>query len=50
MAVAVVWASSCSSYSTPSLGTSVCHEWGPKKDLPPKKSFGQSSCTEWDLG
>ena len=31
MAVAVVQAGSCSSDSTPSLGTSVCHGCGPKK-------------------
>ena len=31
VAVAVVWAVSCSSDSAPILGTSVCHKWGPKK-------------------
>ena len=31
VAVAVVWVDSCSSDSTPSLGTSICHQWGPKK-------------------
>ena len=31
IAVAVVWANSCSSNSTPSLGTSICHRCGPKK-------------------
>ena len=31
VAVAVLWAGSCSSDSTPSLGTSVCHRGGPKK-------------------
>ena len=28
---AVVQAGSCSSDSTPSLGTSICHKYGPKK-------------------
>ena len=31
VAVAVVWSGSCSSDSTPSLGTSVCRGCGPKK-------------------
>ena len=31
VAMAVAWASSCSSYSTPSLGTSICHGCGPRK-------------------
>ena len=31
VAVAVVWASSCSSDSIPSLGTSICCQCGPKK-------------------
>ena len=31
IAVAVVYASSCSCYWTPSLGTSICLECGPKK-------------------
>ena len=31
IAVAVAWASSCSSDSTPSLGISICHGCGPKK-------------------
>uniref|UniRef100_A0A8D1M9K0 Lipid-binding serum glycoprotein C-terminal domain-containing protein n=1 Tax=Sus scrofa TaxID=9823 RepID=A0A8D1M9K0_PIG len=31
VAVALVYASSCSSDSTPSLGTSICHKCGPKK-------------------
>ena len=31
IAMAVVWVGSCSSDSTPSLGTSVCHRCGPKK-------------------
>ena len=31
VAVAVVSAGSCSSYMTPSLGTSICHGRGPKK-------------------
>ena len=31
VAVAVVQAGSCSSRSTPSLGTSICGRYGPKK-------------------
>ena len=31
VAVAVVQAGSCSSDSTPSLGTSICHRFSPKK-------------------
>ena len=31
VAMAVVWASSCSSESTPNLGTSICFGCGPKK-------------------
>ena len=31
VAVAVVQAGSCSSNLSPSLGTSICHEYGPKK-------------------
>ena len=31
VAVAVAWSSSCSSNSTPSLGTSICCRCGPKK-------------------
>ena len=31
VAVAVAWASSCSSDSIPSLGTSICPRYGPKK-------------------
>ena len=29
--VAMVWAGSCSSYSVPSRGASICHRCGPKK-------------------
>ena len=32
VAVAVAWGSSCSSDLTPSLGTSICHRYGPKKE------------------
>ena len=39
VAVAVAWASSYSSDSTPSLGTSICHECGPKKTKKKKKSL-----------
>ena len=31
VAVAVLWAGSYSTASTPSLGTSICHRYGPKK-------------------
>ena len=31
VAVAVVQAGNCSSDSTPSLGTSICHRYGPEK-------------------
>ena len=41
IAAAVAWASGYSSDSTPSLGTSICHRCGPKKDPPPKKSVPQ---------
>uniref|UniRef100_A0A8D0SIM2 Lipid-binding serum glycoprotein C-terminal domain-containing protein n=1 Tax=Sus scrofa TaxID=9823 RepID=A0A8D0SIM2_PIG len=37
VAVALVYAGSCSSDSTPSLGTSICHECGPKKTKKKKK-------------
>ena len=37
VAVAVMQAGSCSSHSTPSLGTSVCHGCGPKKQRKKKK-------------
>ena len=33
VAVVVVYASSCSSDWTPSLGTSICHGCGPKKQI-----------------
>ena len=33
IAVAMVQASSCSSNSTPILGTSVCHKYGPEKQI-----------------
>ena len=37
LAVAVVKASSCSSDLTPSLGTSICHKFSPKKKKRKKK-------------
>ena len=37
VAVAVVQAGSCSSDSIPSLGTSMCRKWGPKKTKLKKK-------------
>ena len=42
IAVVVAQASSCSSDSTPSLGTSMCHGCGPKKQKKEKKSFSIS--------
>ena len=42
VAVAVAWAGSCSSSSTPSLGTSIYHRCIPKKTAKEKKSH--SSC------
>ena len=38
VAVAVAQAGSCSSDSTPSLGTSICCGWGPKKTKKNKKT------------
>ena len=37
VAVAVAWAGGYSSNSTPSLGTSVCHECSPKNQERKKK-------------
>ena len=37
VAVAVVYASSCSSNSTPSLGTSICRGYGPEMKKKKKK-------------
>ena len=39
IAVAVAQASSCSSNSTPSLGTSICHRCAPKKNRIPQMSY-----------
>ena len=47
VAVAAVQASSCSSNSTPSLGTSICHRGGPKKQkLKKKKNKGKITRTQ----
>ena len=43
IAVAVVWANSCSSNSTPSLGTSICHRCGPRKKKIKKIKIGNMS-------
>ena len=42
-AMAVVWASSYSSNSTPSLGISICRECGPKKDKKERMKEKESS-------
>ena len=39
VAVAVTQASSYSSDSTPSLGSSICHEYSPKKTKPKKQKY-----------
>ena len=39
IAVAVAQAGSCNSNSTPSLGRSICHRYGPKKKTKKKKKF-----------
>ena len=39
VAVAVAVASSCSSNSTPSLGTSICHSCGPKNQKKKKRKY-----------
>ena len=41
VAVAAVQVSSCGSNSTPSLGMSICHMYGPKKKKK-KKKYGQA--------
>ena len=52
VSVAVVLACRCSSNSTPSLGTSICHRWGPKKQK--KKVFFLFHCflaySSWGFG
>ena len=40
MAVAVMQAGSCSADSTSSLGTSICHRYGPKKEKHPPGGEG----------
>ena len=48
VAVAVVKASSCSSDSTPSLGTSICCRYGPKKQKKKQmKNKSLSSNSDW---
>ena len=44
VAVAMVWAGSCSSDSTPSLGTSICHWCSPKKKGKKKKIHKTKDC------
>ena len=39
VAVTVAKASSYRSNWTPSLGTSICHRWGPRKDKKTKKNY-----------
>ena len=54
--MAVVQASSCSSHSTPSLGTSICYGYGPKKKEQERKMkrkkksmvFGLGRVREWE--
>ena len=48
IAVAVVYAGSYSSDLTSSLGASICHRYGPKKDQKIKKS-GENIRTKWDV-
>ena len=54
MAVAVVEAGSCSSDSTPGLGTSMCCRWGPKKQKKNKRKKKElnpdSSCDGAESG
>ena len=47
VAVAVVWAGSCSSDLTPGLGTSICREYGPKKQK--KKKIGDKETEKADI-
>ena len=47
--VAVVQASSCSSNSTPSLGSSICHRCGPKKTKD-KERKNKSKEPTWERG
>ena len=44
VAVAVAYAGSCSSDSTPSLGTSICPGCGPKKEKKKKKRKRKVNC------
>ena len=48
VAVAVVLAGSCSSDSTPSLGTSICHGCGPKKRKKRTLSGWPVARSAWD--
>ena len=49
VAVAVTQASSCSSNSTPSLGTSICHGCRPKKHIHKKGMLnGVPAVVQWD--
>ena len=54
IAVAVAYASSCSTYSAPSLGTSICCGCGPKKDKTNKQTrwivhFKWKNCVVYEL-
>ena len=46
VAVAVVYAGSCSSNSAPSLGTSVCRRCGPKKKEIKKEKMNEKGHTQ----
>ena len=48
VAMAVAWASSCSSNLTPSLGTSICHRCSPKKQTN-KQTKSQNTRAGWNL-
>ena len=41
VAVAVVYTNNCSSYSTPSLGTSICYRYSPKKQKTKTKKLNK---------
>ena len=49
MPVAVTYACSCSSDSTPSLGSSICHRCGPKKKKKERKKKERRSPGKWYL-
>ena len=47
IAVAVVYAGGCSSYSTPSLVTSICCKYSPKKKKRKKERMNEHRKEEW---